>query len=115
MTGSRINRRPRSGGAVGSDPVEKLRAIRQAADSTDMTRRNFSAYIANRAAVGVWSDADIAEYREEVGRIMAGGSNDEKNAAREFWELKAAEIIAEASGINARIRAAIANRERNAA
>ena len=69
-------------------------------------RENYKAYVADRRENG-WTDEDVAEYREEVERIMKSGTDDEKQAARDFWRIKAAHWPE--AGINARIRASIAS------
>ncbi len=96
-----------------TDFVDRLKAVKAKADGGEKDRENYSSYVADRIENG-WSSADAAEYRSEVGRIMAEGTDDEKAAAREFWAHKAATRPAE-SGINQRIRASIAAEKREAA
>ncbi len=91
--------------------LDRLRAAKAKADGSEKDRDNYAAYVAERVENGGWSDADVAEYREEVGRIMKSGTADEKVAAREFWAHKVKNMGPE-RGINARIRAQI---ERDAA
>ena len=95
-----------------TDMLEKLRAAKDRADSSEIDRKNYAAYIADRIENG-WSAEDVAEYKAEVGRIMTEGSDDEKAAAREFWANKRnrnSEV-----GINERIRASIAAEKLEAA
>ena len=77
--------------------------------ANDTDRANYSAYVADRRANG-WTDEHVAEYAQEVGRIMKVGTMDERLAASEFWASKAAEAMPSNSaiGINERIRASIA-------
>jgi len=95
-----------------TDMLEKLRAAKDRADSSEIDRKNYAAYIADRIENG-WSAEDVAEYKAEVGRIMTEGTDDEKAAAREFWAHKRhrnPEV-----GINERIRASIAAEKLEAA
>ena len=58
---------------------------------------------------GWWSEAELAEYAKDAGRIMRNGTMAERLAASEFWAAKAAEKGSNsARGINDRIRASIA-------
>ena len=79
-------------------------------------QQNYKAYVADRRENG-WTDADVAEYRVEVERIMKSGTDDDKAAAREFWALKAAERadVGSAAGINDRIRQSVERERRKAA
>ena len=85
--------------------LEKLDAAKAAADVGNTDRVNYSAYVAGRVEFGGWSDEDVAEYRNEIAQVMKSGTDDEKRAAREFWELKALESVTTVAGINQRIRA----------
>lgn len=75
---------------MSSDMLDRLRAVKTKADDKANDRENYAAYVADRIDTG-WSSADVDEYRSEVGRIMASGTAEEKEAACEFWRLKAAE------------------------
>ena len=76
--------------------------------ANDTDRANYAAYVADRRANG-WTDEHVAEYAQEVGRIMKVGAMDEKLAASEFWASKAAGNSSNCTmGINDRIRASIA-------
>ena len=86
--------------------IEKLQTAKEKADSTQADRQNYAAYVDTMREHG-WTDEDVAEYRKEVERIMKLGTDDEKQAARDFWRIKA-EPGPEV-GINARIRASIAS------
>lgn len=70
--------------------LEKLKAARATADKSQIDRKNYAAYVADRKRHGGWSQSDVDEYRMEVERIMKSGTDEEKAAAREFWALKAA-------------------------
>ena len=82
--------------------LEKLKVAKFKADKSQVDRDNYAAYIADRKESGEWTQADCAEYRAEVERIMKAGTDDEKAAASEFWALKVDNNAAH--GINARIR-----------
>ena len=86
--------------------IEKLQTAKANADSTQADRQNYAAYVDAMRESG-WTDEDVSEYREEVERIMKSGTGDEKQAARDFWRIKAAP--GPEAGINARIRASIAS------
>ena len=88
--------------------IEKLQTAKVKADSTQADRQNYAAYIDAMRECG-WTDEDVAEYREEVERIMKFGTDDEKQAARDIWRIKAAP--GPDAGINARIRASIASEQ----
>ena len=92
--------------------LEKLKVAKFKADKSQIDRDNYAAYIADRKQNGGWTDADVAEYRAEVERIMKRGTDDEKAAASEFWALKAKQSVPD---INARIRRSIEQGRRMAA
>lgn len=81
--------------------ISKLYEVKKAANEQQADSDNYKAYIADRVENGGWSDADVAEYRAEVERIMKSGTDDEKKAASEFWKEK---DKSPARGINDRIR-----------
>ena len=85
--------------------LEKLKVAKLKADKSQIDRDNYAAYIADRKENGGWTQADVAEYRAEVERIMKSGTDDEKAAASEFWALKAGSNAA--NGINDRIRSSL--------
>lgn len=91
--------------------IEKLQTAKDKADSTQADRQNYAAYVDAMREYG-WTDEDVAEYREEVERIMKSGTDDEKQAARDFWWMKAAPW--REFGINARISASLAEEKRKA-
>ena len=93
--------------------LEKLKVAKFKADKSQIDRDNYAAYIADRKQNGGWTDADVAEYRAEVERIMKRGTDDEKAAASEFWAEKAKQ--SKLSGINTRIRRSIEQGRRLAA
>ena len=92
--------------------LERLKAVKSQADKAQQDRDNYKAYVADRKENGGWTDADVAEYFDEVERIMKSGNDDEKAAASEFWELKAKQSVPD---INARIRRSIEHGRRMAA
>lgn len=92
--------------------LEKLKVAKFKADKSQADRDNYAAYIADRKENGGWTQADCAEYRAEVERIMKAGTDDEKAAASEFWALKAKQSVPD---INARIRRSIEHGRRMAA
>ena len=64
---------------------------------------------------GWWSEAELAEYAKDAGRMMKTGTADEKRAASDFYASKLAEkketerkVSESVQGINERIRASIA-------
>lgn len=85
--------------------LERLKAVKSQADKAQQDRDNYKAYVADRKENGGWTDADVAEYFDEVERIMKRGTDDEKAAASEFWALKAGRNSAR--GINQRIRSSL--------
>ena len=91
--------------------IEKLQTAKEKADSTQADRQNYAAYIDAMRESG-WTDEDVAEYRTEVERIMKSGTDDEKQAARDFWRIKAAP--GPEAGINNRIRTSLAEEKRKA-
>ena len=93
--------------------LEKLKVAKLKADKSQVDRDNYAAYIADRKESGEWTQADCAEYRAEVERIMKAGTDDEKAAASEFWALKSDSKAAH--GINSRIRKTLASDRRMAA
>ena len=84
-------------------------------ETLTVDQQNYKDYVADRVAHG-WSAADVAEYKEAVGDLMSTGTEDDKAAAREFWQLMAIERrYGSAAGINARIRRSIEQGRRMAA
>lgn len=87
--------------------ADKLRALAGKKGILDVDRANYQAYVADRVEFGHWTQADVDEYRLAVAAIMQSGTEDEKQAAREFWALKAEENKTLSVGVNARIRASL--------
>lgn len=84
-------------------------------ETLTVDQQNYKDYVADRVAHG-WSAEDVAEYKEAVGDLMATGTDADKAAAREFWQLMANERrYGSAAGINARIRRSIEQGRRLAA
>lgn len=86
--------------------AEAQAKIESAEYKLEMDRENYAAYLQDRIENG-WTKADVHEYRDEVKRIMASGTDDEKAAASEFWAHKREQMIGSARGVNERIRADI--------
>ena len=95
-----------------TDSLSRLHSAKEKADKGQLSRRNFEAYVTSMTEFG-WSEADVAEYKAEVERIMRSGTDDEKAAAREFWAEKASGNPA--VGVNQRISRSIADEKRKAA
>ena len=88
-----------------SDKIRDL-AVQRAKVEAD--RAGYAATIQGFRESGYWSEAELAKYAEEAGRIMKTGTMDERLAASEFWASKAAGNGSNsAMGINDRIRASI--------
>lgn len=87
-----------------TEVLDRLRVAKEKADKDDAVRKHYTAYVDDRTNHGEWSAEDVAEYREEVRRIMSEGTDDEKAAAREFWASKYRNEPPEEPSINARIR-----------
>ena len=76
-------------------------------ETLTVDQQNYKDYVADRVAHG-WSATDVAEYKAAVGDLMTAGTDEDKAAAREFWQLMANERrYGSAAGINARIRQSI--------
>lgn len=84
--------------------LAKLQSSKANADKVQADRDNYAAYIESMREYG-WTDDDVTEYRAEVERIMAHGTTDEKESAREFWKDKTKHRPE--CGINKRIRLTI--------
>lgn len=84
--------------------IELLKIAKQKSDNLQTDRDNYAAFVAAMVEYG-WSDADVSEYKLEVGRIMKHGTDEEKLAASQFWSNFVGSNPA--SGINARIRDSI--------
>ena len=93
--------------------LERLKAVKSQADKAQQDRDNYKAYVADRKENGGWTDADVAEYFDEVERIMKSGTDDDKAAASEFWAEKAKQ--SKLNGINTRISRSIEQGRRMAA
>ena len=65
--------------------IEKLQEAKKKADADNIHRVNYQRYIKSRIESGHWTETDVSEYKAEVKRIMTSGTDDEKQAAREFW------------------------------
>lgn len=87
--------------------ADKLRALAGKKGILDVDRVNYQSYVADRVEFGHWTPEDVDEYRLAVAAIMQSGTDDDKQAAREFWALKAEENKTLAVGVNARIHASL--------
>lgn len=83
-----------------TEVLDRLRIAKEKADKYGFVL----AYVEDRKSNGGWTTEDVSEYREEVKRIMADGTEDEKEAAISFWALKASENKRPEVGADARIR-----------
>lgn len=87
-----------------TEVLDRLRVAKEKADKDGAVRENYLAYVEDRKSNGGWTTEDVSEYRGEVKRIMADGTEDEKEAAISFWALKASENKCPEVGADARIR-----------
>lgn len=59
-----------------SNPLDRLRGVKEKADATDETRRLYQRFVAKAKDAMGWTDADVAEYSASV-KIIMTGSDDE--------------------------------------
>jgi hypothetical protein len=71
-----------------SNPLDRLKNVKQQANENDNARELYQWYVADRISAG-WSPEDVAEYKEAVRVEMQ--SEEGKAMAIEFWSLKHAE------------------------
>lgn len=90
-----------------------LQSSKASADKVEADRDNYAAYIESMREYG-WTEEDVSEYRVEIERIMKSGTDEEKRAASEFWTAET-DHIRIAKGINNRIRASLAQKNRKTA
>lgn len=90
-----------------------LQSSKASADKVQTDRDNYTAYIESMREYG-WTEEDVSEYRVEIERIMKSGTDDEKRAASEFW-MAETDHLRIANGINNRIRASLAQKNRKTA
>ena len=55
-----------------SNPLDRLRGVKEKADTTDETRRLYQRFVTKAKETMGWTDADVAEYAESVKTIMTG-------------------------------------------
>lgn len=96
-----------------TDALTRLQLSRVAAERTQSDRALYAAAVAEFEASGWWSAADLAEYREIAAQVMKNGTDDEKAAAREFWQDRSGWLDA-GNGINQRIRNSLEDERRAA-
>lgn len=99
---------------MADDALTRLQSTRAAAERTQSDRALYAAAVEAFEASGWWSESDMAEYRDIAARIMKSGTDEEKQAARDFWTDRAGDGQ-RAIGINQRIRADIETADRKAA
>lgn len=59
-----------------SNPLDRLRGVKEKADATDETRRLYQRFVAKAKDAMGWTDADVAEYSASVKIIMTGSDED---------------------------------------
>ena len=59
-----------------SNPLDRLRGVKEKADTTDETRRLYQRFVTKAKETMGWTDADVAEYAESVKTIMTGSDED---------------------------------------
>ena len=91
---------------MATEALARLQGAKEKADQAAADRALYAAAVRMFEASGWWSSAQLLAYRELVAQLMRSGSDDEKQAAREFWIDRAGNS---ALGINARIRESLAH------
>ena len=89
---------------MATEALARLQGAKEKADQAAADRALYAAAVRMFEASGWWSSAQLLAYRELVAQLMRSGSDDEKQAAREFWTERGGGNSA--LGINARIREA---------
>ena len=84
-----------------SNPLDRLRGVKEQADSADDTRRAYQQFINHARTVLGWSDADVAEYAESIKVLMGNddaaalalfpdglykSAEEARKAAVKYWE-----------------------------
>ena len=87
---------------MATEVLDRLQGAKEKADQAQADRALYAAAVRIFEASGWWSSAQLFAYRELVAQLMRTGSDDEKQAAREFWTDRVGGNAA--LGINARIR-----------
>ena len=55
-----------------SNPLARLRGVKEKADATDETRRLYQRFVTKAKTIMGWSESDVAEYAASVKTIMTG-------------------------------------------
>lgn len=55
-----------------SNPLDRLRGVKEKADTTDETRRLYQRFVTKAKTIMGWSESDVAEYAASVKTIMTG-------------------------------------------
>ena len=87
--------------------IDKINSMKSNKGGLDESRQLFSDCMAIFVAEG-WSANELAEYRAFVAELMRTGSEEDKQAARDYWSSRVAGSLLHANpadGINERIRA----------
>lgn len=58
-----------------SNPLDRLRGVKEKADTTDETRRLYQRFVTKAKNIMGWSETDVAEYAELVKTIMTGSDD----------------------------------------
>ena len=58
-----------------SNPLDRLRGVKEKADTTDETRRLYQRFVTKAKETMGWTDADVAEYSASVKTIMTGSDD----------------------------------------
>ena len=95
--------------------ADKIRDLSVKRAQVEADRDGYAIAVHGFRESGWWSEAELAEYAKDAGRMMKTGAADEKRAASDFYASKLAEqketerkVSESVQGINERIRASIA-------
>ena len=95
--------------------ADKIRDLSVKRAQVEADRDGYAIAVHGFRESGWWSEAELAEYAKDAGRMMKTGTADEKRAASDFYASKLAEqketerkVSESVQGINERIRASIA-------
>jgi hypothetical protein len=59
-----------------SNPLDRLRGVKEQADSADDTRRAYQRFINHARTVLGWSDSDVSEYADSI-KVLMNGSDEQ--------------------------------------
>lgn len=83
------------------NPLDRLRNVKEKADSTDSDRRNYARFISDMGEFGKWSEEDVSWYADQIKTLMSGddsaamalfpagiyqSANEAREGARNFWK-----------------------------